>query len=217
MHVDDHLANVRSAYDTVAESYARLLPDASFETPADRGMIEAFAGYVKEENAGPVLDAGCGAGRMAGLLSGLGVDVSGIDVSAGMVEVARRTYPGLRFEVAGLRNLPYPDMHLGGVFAWYSVIHLAPGDLPGVFTEFFRVLSPGGYAMISFQVGDGPRHITRAYGHDVAMDAQLFPPAAVIDRLTDAGFTMVAQMSREPGPREKSPQAVILAQRPARH
>ncbi|MBT2535636.1 class I SAM-dependent methyltransferase [Arthrobacter sp. ISL-69] len=217
MHVDDRLANVRSAYDTVAESYARLLPDASFEAPADRGMIEAFAGYVKEENAGPVLDAGCGAGRMTGLLSRLGVDVSGIDVSAGMVEVARRTNPGLRFEVAELRALPYPDMHLGGVFAWYSVIHLAPGDLPGVFAEFFRVLRPGGYAMISFQVGDGPRHIARAYGHDVSLDAQLFPPATVIERLTNAGFTMVAQMSREPGPREKSPQAVILAQRPARH
>ena len=217
MHIDDRLANVRSAYDTVAESYARLLPDASFETPADRGMIGAFAGYVKEENAGPVLDAGCGAGRMSGLLSRLGVDVSGIDVSAGMVDVARRTYPGLRFEVAELRNLPYPDMHLGGVFAWYSVIHLAPGDLPGVFSEFFRVLTPGGYAMISFQVGDGHRHIAQAYGHDVSMDAQLFPPAAVIEHLTNAGFTMVAQMSREPGPREKSPQAVILAQRPARH
>ncbi|WP_104172892.1 class I SAM-dependent methyltransferase [Arthrobacter sp. Y81] len=217
MHADDRLANVRSAYDTVAESYARLLPDATFETPADRGMIEAFAGYVKEGNAGPVLDAGCGAGRMTGLLSRLGVDVSGIDVSAGMVEVARRTYPGLRFEVAELRNLPSPDMHLGGVFAWYSIIHLAPGDLPGVFTEFFRVLTPGGYAMISFQVGDGPRHIARAYGHDVSMDAHLFPPATVIERLTNAGFTIVAQMSREPGPREKFPQAVILAQRPARH
>lgn len=217
MPVDDRLANVRSAYDQVAESYAHLLPDASFETPADRGMIEAFAGYVKEEEAGPVLDAGCGAGRMTGLLSRLGVGVSGIDVSARMVEVARRTYPCLRFDVAELRNLPCPDMHLGGVFAWYSIIHLAPGDLPGVFTEFFRVLAPGGYAMISFQVGDGPRHIAQAYGHNVSMDAELFPPATVVEHLTDAGFTVVAQMSREPGPREKSPQAVILARRPARH
>ena len=217
MHVGDRLANVRSTYDTVAESYARLLPDAAFETPADRGMIEAFASYVKEANARPVLDAGCGAGRMTRVLSRLGVDPSGIDVSPGMVEVARRTSPGLRFEVAELRNLPYPDMHLGGVFAWYSVIHLAPGDLPGVFTEFFRVLAPGGYAMVSFQVGDGPRHMARAYGHDVSMDAQLFPPATVVEHLTTAGFTMVAQMSREPGPRETTPQAVILAQRPVRN
>ena len=99
MPVDERLANVRAAYDTVAESYARLLPDASFEAPADRAMIEAFASYVKESIDRHVLDAGCGAGRMTGLLSRLGIDVSGIDVSAGMVEVARGTYPGFRFDV----------------------------------------------------------------------------------------------------------------------
>ncbi|KRE63876.1 hypothetical protein ASG92_02870 [Arthrobacter sp. Soil736] len=67
MHRDDRLALVRSAYDVVAESYARLLPDASFEAPADRGMIEAFATYVMEGNVRSVVDAGCGAGRMTRL------------------------------------------------------------------------------------------------------------------------------------------------------
>jgi hypothetical protein len=43
MQRDDRLALVRSAYDEVAESYAALLPDASFEASADRAMIEAFA------------------------------------------------------------------------------------------------------------------------------------------------------------------------------
>lgn len=215
MHHDDRLALVRSAYDVVAESYARLLPDASFEAPEDRGMIEAFATYVLEGNGRSVVDAGCGSGRMTRLLSSLGVDTSGIDVSAGMIEVARRTCPGLGFEVAELGKLPYADMQLGGVFAWYSIIHSAPHELPGVFAEFFRVLAPGGFALISFQVGEGRRHISRAYGHDVAMDAQLFAPAAVIHDLARSGFNVVAQMSREPGPRETSPQAVLLAQRPA--
>lgn len=177
MQRDDRLALVRSAYDVVAESYAALLPDASFEAPADRAMIEAFANRVMEGTVRSVVDAGCGAGRMTRLLSSLGVDVSGIDVSAGMIEAARRTCPGLGFDVAELGNLPYEDMQLGGVFAWYSIIHLAPLELPVVFAEFFRVLAPGGYALVSFQVG--------------------------------------AQMSRGPGPREKSPQAVLLAQRPA--
>lgn len=113
MHRDDRLALVRSAYDVVAESYATLLPDASFEAPADRGMIDAFATYVMEGNVRSVVDAGCGAGRMTRLLSSLGVDTSGIDVSAGMIEVARRTYPGLGFDVAELGNLPHADMQVG--------------------------------------------------------------------------------------------------------
>lgn len=215
MHCDDRLARVRFAYDVVAESYARLLPDASFEAPEDRGMIEAFATHVLEGNARSVVDAGCGSGRMTRVLSSLGVDTSGIDLSAAMIDVARRTCPELGFEVAELGNLPYADMQLGGVFAWYSIIHSAPHELPGVFAEFFRVLAPGGYTLISFQVGEGSRHISRAYGHDVSMVAELFGPAAVIHDLTRSGFKVVAQMSREPGPREKSPQAVLLAQRPA--
>lgn len=213
MGVDERLALVRSAYDVVAESYARMLPDASMEAPEDRGMIEAFAAHVNGGSTRQVVDAGCGAGRMARLLSSLGAGVSGIDVSAGMVEVARRTSPGLSFEVAELSNLPFGDMALGGVFAWYSIIHSRPGDLPQVFAEFHRVLAPGGYAMLSFQVGEGPRHLSRAYGHDVSMEAHLFTPEVVIEQLTAAGFDVVAQKTRAPGPREKSPQAILLARR----
>lgn len=214
MHVDDRLARVRSAYNVVAESYARLLPDASFEAPVDRGMIDAFATYVNKGSTRPVIDVGCGAGRMTGLLSALGVDISGIDVSAGIIEVARRTYPELRFDVADLSNLPYTDMQVGGVFAWYSIIHSRPNDLPRVFAEFFRVLLPGGYAMLSFQVGEGPRHMAGAYGHDVSMEAHLFTPELVAEHLRSAGFDLIA-LVREPGSREKTPQAVLLARRPA--
>lgn len=215
MHPDDRLALVRSAYDVVAESYARLLPDAGFEAPEDRRMIESFAARVNGGPGGRVVDAGCGAGRMSRLLSSLGADVSGIDVSAGMVDVARRTYPELGFDVAELSDLPYGDMALGGVFAWYSIIHSPPGDLPRIFAEFHRVLAPGGYAMLSFQVGDGTRRLSRAYGHDVSMEAHLFAPETVMEQLTAAGFDVVARMTRGPGPRETTPQTVLLAQRPA--
>ncbi|MBT2597134.1 class I SAM-dependent methyltransferase [Arthrobacter sp. ISL-72] len=214
MDANDPLASVRSAYDAVAESYSKLLPDAGFEAPADRGMIEAFAAHVKGCNRGPVADVGCGTGRMTRFLTSLGIDAAGIDASAGMIDVARRSHPGLGFEVAELANLPYADAQLGGVFAWYSIIHSAPHDLAGVFAEFFRVLAPGGYALVSFQAGEGTRHISRAYGHDVSMEAQLFLPATVTDHLATAGFRPVAQMTREPRGFEQIPQAVVLVERP---
>jgi ubiquinone/menaquinone biosynthesis C-methylase UbiE len=214
MHEIDPLSMVRSGYDVVAESYARLLPDASFEAPADRRMIEAFVAHVCEGSGRPVVDAGCGTGRMIPLLSSLGADVSGIDVSAGMIGVARRNNPEFSLGVAALSDLPYPDMHLGGVFAWYSIIHSLPGDLPGIFAEFFRVLVPGGFVLLSFHAGEGRRHLSHAYGHDVSMDAHLFTPAVVTGNLAGAGFSLVEQLVREPGPREKTPQAVLLAQRP---
>ncbi|MDP9984372.1 ubiquinone/menaquinone biosynthesis C-methylase UbiE [Pseudarthrobacter oxydans] len=209
------LDSVRSTYDVVADSYASLLPDAGFEAPADRGMIEAFASHVTEGPARPVVDAGCGTGRMTGLLASLGVAVSGIDLSAGMIAVARRTSPGLTFEVAELSELPYADTQLGGVFAWYSIIHTPPEDLPRIFAEFFRVLAPGGYALLGFQVGEGRRHLSRAYGHDVSLETHLFTPELTAGHLTGAGFTVTAQMTRQGRAHEKTPQAVLLARRPA--
>ena len=214
MNADDRLATVRSTYDLVAESYASLLPDASFEAPVDRGMIEAFVAHVTEGSTRSVVDAGCGSGRMTRLLSSLGVDVSGIDVSGGMIDVARRSNPELSFEVGELAELPFADMSLGGVFSWYSIIHSAPKDLPRIFAEFFRVLAPGGHAMLSFQVGDGHRHLSRAYGHDVSMEAQLFTAEIVTEHLAGAGFNMVARMTRPARTHETTPQAVLLARRP---
>ena len=215
MTVHDRLDRVRSTYDTVAESYARLLPDASFEAPTDRGMIEAFVTYVTDGTRGPVVDAGCGTGRMTRLLASQGAAVSGIDVSAGMIDVARRTYPGLSFEVAELADLPYAAGQLGGVFAWYSIIHSQRTDLARIIAEFFRVLAPGGYALLGFQVGDGDRHLTHAYGHDVSVEAHRFTPELIAGHLADAGFSVVAQMTRQARTQETTPQAVLLAQRPA--
>ena len=213
MNADDRLATVRSTYDLVAESYASLLPDASFEAPVDLGMIEAFVTHVTG-GARSVVDAGCGSGRMTRLLASLGVDVSGIDVSGGMIDVARRSNPELSFEVGELADLPFAEMQLDGVFAWYSIIHSPLTDLPRIFAEFFRVLAPGGHAMLSFQVGEGHRHLSRAYGHDVSMDAQLFTPEIITEHLAGAGFNVVARMTRPARTHETTPQAVLLARRP---
>jgi ubiquinone/menaquinone biosynthesis C-methylase UbiE len=216
MTADIRLDSIRSTYDAVAESYASLLPDASFEAPADLGMIEAFVGHVTEAPARPVVDAGCGTGRMTRLLASLGVAVSGVDLSAGMIAVARRTSPGIPFEVADLSELPCADRQLGGILAWYSIIHAPPGDLPRIFAEFFRVLAPGGHALLGFQVGEGHRHLSRAYGHDVSVEAHLFTPELIAGHLTGAGFTVTAQLTRQARPHEKTPQAAVLAQRPGR-
>ncbi|MGO8887777.1 MAG: class I SAM-dependent methyltransferase [Streptosporangiaceae bacterium] len=40
--------------------------------------------------------------------------------------------------------LDLPDGALGGVLAWYSIIHIPQERLPETFAEFCRVLAPGG-------------------------------------------------------------------------
>lgn len=46
---------------------------------------------------GMVLDAGCGAGRVTDYLADCGPAVVGLDISSGMVEMARRDHGDLPF------------------------------------------------------------------------------------------------------------------------
>ncbi len=59
-----------SAYDVVAASYARALPDDGYEAPLDRAMIADFAELVGLSAGRRVVDAGSGAWRTAGGLRG---------------------------------------------------------------------------------------------------------------------------------------------------
>lgn len=207
----EFLASTRTAYDTVAESYADLLRNELTNKPYDRAMLGAFADLVRDTSPATVVDAGCGPGRISAYLTCLGLDVFGIDLSPAMIAVARRDHPRLRFEQGTLDAIDAEDASLGGVVAWYSIIHTPPALLPTAFTEFHRVLSVGGHLLLAFQVGDERVLIEHGYGHDVRLHAYRLAPERIESLLDDAGFSVQARLVRQPGEREKTPQAYLLA------
>jgi SAM-dependent methyltransferase len=209
------LDRTRAAYDTVAVDYAALLRDELAVKPWDRAVLATFAELVRADGAGTVADLGCGPGRVTAHLHDLGLDVLGIDLSPGMISVARAEHPALRFETGTITDLALADASLAGAVAWYSIIHSPPEQLPLVFGEFARVLAPGGRLLLAFQVGDGPRHLDAAYGHTISLDAWRLDPGTVTSLLEEAGLVVDARLIRQPDAREKSPQAFIVARRPS--
>jgi len=206
---------VQQAYDAVAEDYAVLLRDELGGKPLDRAMLASFAELVQAAGGGRVADIGCGPGRITAHLHdlGLGLDVFGVDLSPAMVVVARRTYPHLRFEVGSMSELPFDDGALAGAVAWYSIIHFPPERLPGVLAELLRVVRPGGWLLLAFQAGDERVHLSQAYGHDISLDAYRLPPDGIAGLVEGAGATLDARLVRAAGPREKTPQAFLLARK----
>jgi SAM-dependent methyltransferase len=212
-----YLAATRTAYDTVAADYAGLLRDELAGRPVDRAALAAFADLVRATGAagaaGPVAEAGCGPGRISAHLASLGVQIFGVDMSPGMLAVAQGSHPGLSFTRGYMSALPVADGALAGLVAWYSIIHTPPERLADVFTEFGRALRPGGELLLAFQAGDERVHLHQAYGHAITLDAYRLPPSWIEDQLTAAGLITHTRILRDPGPRETTPQAYLLARR----
>jgi SAM-dependent methyltransferase len=178
-------------------------------------VLGAFVELVRGTGLGPVADVGCGPGKLTDHFNSLGLNAFGIDLSPGMIAVARREFPDRRFEVGSMTALGLPDDSLGGLIAHYSIMHIPDEEIPGVFAGFLRVLAPGGHLLLAFQTGDDFRIRTEAHGHEVSIAYHLRPAARVAGWLRDAGFAMMATLDREPDAEwEKAPRAFLLARRP---
>ena len=214
MDTEDWLADTRTSYDTVAENYADVVRDLLDEMPHERAAFATFAELVQATGGGPVADIGCGPGRVTAYLRQLGLDAFGIDLSPGMIDVARRDHPGIRFEVGSMTDLRLGDASVAGLVVWYSLIHVPDDEIGSVFAQFRRVLRPGSPVLFGFHVGDTSRLKTDGYG---GLPMQVYvhrrQPEKLATWLEDAGFTVEAQTTLSSP--EGSRAGMLFARRPA--
>jgi ubiquinone/menaquinone biosynthesis C-methylase UbiE len=117
MEQPDWIAETRTSSDTVAASYADLLRDSLDKQPVVRHLLALFAELVNAAAGGPVADVGCGTGSVTAHLRGLGLDAFGIDLSPGMIEMANRDRPAIRFDVGSMTALDLADTSVTRVLA----------------------------------------------------------------------------------------------------
>ncbi len=201
---------VRASYDRVADTYVAMGVGDLGPRPWLRAALTAFAEDVR--GLGPVLDVGCGPGRITAHLSELGLEVSGVDLSPHMVAHARRIHPELRFAVASATELDLAPASLGGILGWWSLFNLAREILPDVLAAFAEALVPGGQILLGTHVGDGDVVRTEAYGGvPVQWTTHLWQPKPLVEMLVAVGLELVAEVRL---PRSGSSRAgVVLAAR----
>lgn len=158
----------RAAYDDWSSNYEADLCAMGYRIPAV--IASVFTRYVPQDTA-PILDAGCGGGIQSEALAHLGYgQITGIDLSEGMMEVARAKgfYAELKQQTLG-EPLDFPENHFSAVI---SAGTITPGHAPAhSFDELVRVASPG--ARIIFSLRSDTK--------------QLPDYPAALKRLSDAG------------------------------
>ncbi|WJK41924.1 methyltransferase domain-containing protein [Solwaraspora sp. WMMA2056] len=209
----DFLTATRDSYDAIVDEYVREVQTALDEAPLDRAMLGLFAELVLSTGNRTVADVGCGPGRVTVLLAGHGLDAVGVDLSPGMITHARQAYPQLRFEVGSMLELDLPDSGLGGLLAYFSIIHLPYDRRPAAFAEFHRVLTPGGYLMLVFQVGDEIRHRDEFEGKRIDLSFHRQRPAEVARLLAEAGFLVLVTVEQTPPAPDRPPLGILVARK----
>ncbi len=152
------LKRMRSRAEGLYDQFAPLYWD-TYGLQENETHMEFLRKFLERVTpAGPVLSAGCGAGRYDGLLLEAGHPVLGIDQSAGMLRRAREhfpqeQFPQLRYEKMGMQELPF-QAEFDGVICVEALEHVCPEDYPGILKTFARALKPGGW--LYFNVDNTP-------------------------------------------------------------
>ncbi|MFH0783736.1 MAG: methyltransferase domain-containing protein [Pseudomonadota bacterium] len=162
----DHGQNrTAQAYNRCADQFAHMVDGLLNANPDGRGatinnLHTRLRTTFGEQNQCRVLDVGCGPGRHTADMAALGMLAYGVDISEGAINVARDTFPYLsdRFyigdvDVDATWNKLEEVMPFHGIYAVASLHHIPTEVLDRVLTRIHRALVPGGWVLISLQIG----------------------------------------------------------------
>lgn len=120
-------------------------------------QLQALSVYGLPSRRGVALDFGCGAGRLSRALADHFEQVIGLDVSATMIEAARRINADrahVRFQENPSPRLEHiADRSVDLVYSTMTLQHIPTALAAGYVAEFMRVLAPGGVAAFQFVAG----------------------------------------------------------------
>jgi SAM-dependent methyltransferase len=180
-------ARVRDGYAARAVEYTELFGDIAQMDDVDRERIGRWADGVD----GRILDVGCGPGHWTAFLVERGADAEGIDLVPDFIAGASARFPHISYRTASLADADIPLGSLGGVLAWYSLIHATPDGLPHLLEAARRGTREGGHLLVGFFDGaDGqpfPHAVTTAHYWSVQ---------GMSNQLERAGFSVLDSETR---------------------
>jgi len=133
-----------TSYTQGAEEYNRVQPNSFYHKYVEK---PAMLSLLPDLQGKKVLCIGVGTGQEAKELSDRGASVVGIDISEGMINQARKNFPGIEFLVKDMMNHDFEADTFDLVYSSLA-LHYAE-DLPALFRNIWRVIKPEGILLFS--------------------------------------------------------------------
>jgi ubiquinone/menaquinone biosynthesis C-methylase UbiE len=187
---------VEQGYDRIGEEYERWSAKAT-DPARERYLKVLLEGLPK---GAQVLDLGCGSGALATRRLSERFQITGVELSSRMVELARRNIPSATFVRTDMASVEFPPERFDGVCAFYSLTHLPQKELPTLLRRVARWLKPGGLFVASMGSGEDPGSVEDEWvggvpmyfaGHAVQTNEELVEEAGL--RVVSAGTEAVRE------------------------
>lgn len=186
----DKSKQASSVYDEIAKKYAK-----EFSKPSEH--IEEFLALLPK-NA-KILDAGCGVGVNAEFMASEGFEIVGIDLSKEMINIARKKFPQIDFRQQDIREIDSPPNSFNGIFASFSLIHIAKKDIPTLLKKFHKLLKKRGVIYIALQGAKSEEiFVNGPFNPDKKFFLNIISFDEIENLLIDAGFSIIKKYKREP-------------------
>jgi cyclopropane fatty-acyl-phospholipid synthase-like methyltransferase len=150
--VSDPREVVARGYDAVAQRYLEW--SALRPSPARLAYLNRACELIPA--GARVLELGCGAGVPMTAALAEGRDVTGVDISATQIELARANVPSATFVKADMTAVRFAPGSFDAVVAFYSLTHVPRNDQPALIERVATWLRPGGILVATMGVEDDP-------------------------------------------------------------
>lgn len=150
--------NITGAGQLFENEFLKIKDDVIEKNLDNHILAPRFLKLFKESRS--VLEAGCGDGRWNVFLSQHNIPNTGLDWSEKLCELGRQKSPDSRFVSGDLNNMPFEDEEFDGIISLGAIEHSCAGPQKAL-CEFYRILEPGGKAIITVPVGSFIRKTRR--------------------------------------------------------
>ena len=149
---------VEQGYERIAERYLEWIHDSRAEERARYTSVLLNGLPAGAE----VLDLGCGAGVPTTRQLARRFRVTGVDISARQIAIARRDVPEARFIQADITQLDFAPASFDAVSAFYAIIHVPRQEQAKLLRDIASWLRPGGLLVATM----GTRSMKADYDED---------------------------------------------------
>jgi ubiquinone/menaquinone biosynthesis C-methylase UbiE len=135
---------VESGYDVIADEYnSHRLSRKEIVSE----FFDSLSGFFP--NKGRILDLGCGGGEpVTGYFARKGYDVTGVDISAEMIRIARKQIPDGNFIQADMSECSFDNASFDLIVSTFAIIHIPQKEQEKLLVNIRRWLKPSGIAYL---------------------------------------------------------------------